>query len=133
MAFDRVVILNAGFKLCDGLFKHLLIKLVANLFDMAGLLVAQEVTSATQIQIMGRQFKASAQAIERLQDFETFLCLNRQSAVCGNSEERIGTRLAAPHASAKLIKCGQAKHIRTMNDKGIRAWDIKSGFNNRGR
>ena len=54
MAFNLVLIRNTGFKLRNGFFQHLLVKLIAYFLDVARLLVAQQVTRAAKIEIMRR-------------------------------------------------------------------------------
>jgi len=58
------IIGNARFQGSDRLFQHFLIKLITHFFDMARLLIAQQIACATQIKIMGSQHKACPQAFE---------------------------------------------------------------------
>ena len=50
----------------DGLFEHLLIELDPHLANVAGLFLTQEITGATDIQIVARQGEAGTQGVQRL-------------------------------------------------------------------
>ncbi len=53
-----------------GLLQHLLVEFVADLLDVAGLLLAQQVAGAADIEIVAGELEARAQRIERLQHLE---------------------------------------------------------------
>ena len=59
-----------AFRLVHRLLQHLLVKLEADFLDMAGLLVAQKIAGAADIEIVRGELEAGAERIERLQHFQ---------------------------------------------------------------
>ena len=57
----------------DRLLQHRLVQLEADLADVAGLLLAQQVAGAADVEIVGGQREAGAQRIERLQHLQALL------------------------------------------------------------
>ncbi len=53
-----------------GFFQHGLVEFVAHFADVAGLLLAQDVAGAADIEVVTGQREACAQRVERLQDFQ---------------------------------------------------------------
>ena len=84
------------FQRMNGLFEHGLIKLVAHLLDMTGLLLAEQVTRAAQIEVVARQRKAGAQAVERMQHLEPLLRLRRDLAVRRDGEHGVAAFREVP-------------------------------------
>src|SRR4029450_12976980 len=56
---------DTGFETRDRLFQHLLIKLEADLLNVPGLLLAQQVAGAPNVEIVRSKLKSGAQRIER--------------------------------------------------------------------
>ena len=71
---------DAGFEACDRFLQHLLIELEPNLLDVAGLLFAQQIAGAADVEIVRGELKSGAQGVERLQDFEPPFRLKRDAA-----------------------------------------------------
>ncbi len=65
----------------DRLVQHLLIELIADLLDMAGLFFAKQIAGAANVEIMARELEAGAERVERLQHLQPPLRLRRQRAV----------------------------------------------------
>ncbi len=59
------------------LLQHLLVELEADLLDVAGLLVAQQIAGAANVEIVRGELEAGAQRVERLQHLEAALGLRR--------------------------------------------------------
>src|SRR5680860_376085 len=57
----------------DGLFQHGLVELEAHFADMAGLLLAEEIAGASDIEVVTRQDEAGAQLVERLKHLQPLL------------------------------------------------------------
>ena len=55
----------------DRLAHHLLVELVADLLDVAGLLFAQKVAGAAQVEVVACELEAGAERVERLQHGES--------------------------------------------------------------
>src|SRR3954453_20456757 len=88
----------------DRVGKHLLIQLVADLLDVTRLLIPEEVTGATDVEVVARQLEPGAEGVERLQHFEPLLGLRRDLPVSRDSEQRVGARFRAPDPAAQLIE-----------------------------
>ncbi len=55
------------------LLQHRLVQLEADLADMAGLLLAEQIAGAPDVEIVARQHEARAERVERLQHLEPLL------------------------------------------------------------
>ena len=66
------------------LFEHLLIEFVTDFLDMAGLLVAQQVAGAADVEVVAGELEPGAERVERLQHFETFFRLRGERPVGGH-------------------------------------------------
>ena len=58
-------LLDARLQQRDRIGQHLLIELVADFLDMAGLLVAQQIAGAANVEIVARELEAGAERVER--------------------------------------------------------------------
>ena len=117
----------------DRLLQHLLVELVADLLDVAGLLVAEQVAGAADVEVVRGELEAGAERVERLQHLEPPLGLDGQRLVGRHGEERIGARLRAADAAAQLVELGQAEHVGAMHDQGVGGRDVEAGFDDRRR
>ena len=81
---------------------------VANLLDVAGLLLAQEVAGAAQVEIVACELKSGAQHVERLQHGEPLLRLRRDLGFGRDRERGVGTHLRATEAAAQLVELREA-------------------------
>ena len=68
---------NAGLQAHHGLFQHLLIELESDLLDVTRLLFSEQITGATNVEIVRRKLEAGAQRIERLQHLQPAFGLRR--------------------------------------------------------
>ena len=57
----------------NGIFQHLLVKLDADLADMARLFLAEQIARAANIHIVARELETCAELIERLDHLEPLL------------------------------------------------------------
>ena len=57
----------------DRLLQHRLVELEADLADVAGLLLAEQVAGAADVEVVARQREAGAERVERLQHLEALL------------------------------------------------------------
>ena len=81
MLFGRL--LDAGLELRHRVFQHLLVELVADLLDVAGLLLAQEIAGAADVEIVRGELEAGAEGVEGLQHLQAPLRLHRRG--CGSA------------------------------------------------
>src|SRR5579871_4447020 len=84
---------DAGLEARHRLLKHLLVELETDLLDMAGLLLAEQIAGAANIEIMGGEMEARPQRVERLQHLEPAFRLRRELAADRQRKERVGARL----------------------------------------
>ena len=116
----------------DGFLQHLLIKLDADLADMAGLFLAQQVACAANIEVMAGKLEAGAEGIELLDGVQTLLCGFGQFLVLRERQVSISTLFGAANTSAQLVKLCQAEHFRLVDDHCVGVRNIKAGFHNGG-
>ena len=64
---------DAGLEARHRLFQHLLVKLVADFLDVAGLLLAEQIAGAADVEIVRGELETGAERIERLQHLEPAL------------------------------------------------------------
>ena len=117
----------------DGLVQHLLVKLVADFFDMSGLFVAEQIAGAANVEIVAGELEARAKRVERLQHFEPLLRLRRDRLVDRRGEQGVGAGFRASDAAAQLIKLRKAEHVGAIDDQGIGGRNIEAGFDDIGR
>ena len=59
-----------GAQLGDRVLQHLLVELDADLADVAGLLLAQQIAAAADVEVVAGELEAGAQAVQRLQHLQ---------------------------------------------------------------
>ena len=80
---------NTGLEVEDRLLQHRLIELEADLLDMAGLFLAQQIAGAADVEVVRGQLEAGAQCLQRLQHLQPPLRLRRDLLLCRQREQRI--------------------------------------------
>ena len=100
---------------------------------MAGLLFAEKIAGAADVEVMACQLKARPQRVEGLQHLEPPLGALRELAFRRDREQRIGARLRAPDAAAQLVKLGEAELVGAVHDERVGARDVETRFDDRGR
>src|SRR6266436_8706973 len=93
----------------DRLLEQMLIELDADLADMAGLLVAEEIAGAANVEVVARQLKSGAQGVEGLHDFEPALRGWGELSSLRQGQVGVSADLAAPDPAAQLIKLRQTE------------------------
>ena len=68
-----------------------------------------------------------------MQHLQPPLGLRRQRLSDRQGEQRIGTRLGAPHPAAQLVELGKAEHVGAMDDQRVGGGNVQSGLNDGGR
>ena len=115
------------------LLQHLLVELEADLLDVAGLLVAEQIAGAADVEVVDGELEAGAERVERLQHLQPALGLRRDLAVGRQREQRIGAQLGAADAAAQLVELRQAEHVGAVHDQRVGGRDVEAGFDDRGR
>ena len=113
---------------CHRLLQELLVELDADLADMAGLLLAQKVAGAADVEVVAGELEARAQRVERLHDLEPLGRRLVQRLARRHGEIGIGAGLAAADAAAQLVELGQAEHVGAMDDHGVGVADVEARF-----
>ena len=124
---DLVVSL-ARAHLRHGFFQHLLIKLDADFAHMAGLLFAQKIARAADVEVVAGDREARAQLIERLQHLQPPLRRLGQLPVGGRRQIGVSALLGAADAAAQLIKLRQAEHVGAMHDQRVGGRECRGRF-----
>ena len=68
---------DAGLEARHRLLQHLLIELEPDLLDVAGLLLAEQIAGAADVEVVRGKLESGAQRVERLQHLEPPLGLRR--------------------------------------------------------
>ena len=109
----------------DRLFEHVLVELDADLADMPGLLVAEQIAGAADVEVVARQLKPGAQSVQGLHDFEPALRGRRQLLLLRQGQIGVGAHLAAPDAAAQLVELRQAEHVGAVHDHRVGRRDVE--------
>ena len=117
----------------DRFFQHGLVKLDADILDMAGLFFAKQITAATQVQVMGGQGETGSQGIQRLHDLQALFRTVRDRLPHGRGEIGICACLRTTDPATQLIQLGQAETIGTVHDERVRGGDVDPGLNDGSR
>ena len=120
--------LAAALELGDRLFQHLLVELEADFLDVAGLLLAEQVAGAANVEVVAGELEAGAERVERLQHLQPPLGRVGQLAVGRQREQRIGAHLGAPDAAAQLVELRQAEHVGAVHDQRVGGRNVEAGF-----
>ena len=124
---------DAGLEAEHRLFQHLLVELEADLLDVAGLFLAEQIAGAADVEIVRGKLEAGAERVERLQHLEPPLRLRRDLALRRQREQRIGAQLGAADAAAQLIELRQAEAVGAVHDQRIGGRNVEAGFDDGGR
>ena len=100
---------------------------------MPGLLLAEQIAGAADIEIVGSKLEPGPQRLQRLQHGEPAFGLRRDLLLRRQREQRIGAQLRAPHPAAQLIELSEPEHVGAVHDQRIRRGNIEAGFDDGGR
>ena len=115
------------------LLQHLLVELEADFLDVAGLLLAEKIAGAADVEIVGGELEAGAERVKRLQDLEPLLRLRGDLSRRRQGEQCVGARLGAPHPAAQLIELGEAEHVGAVDDQGVGGRNVEARLHDGGR
>ena len=124
---------HAGLEVEDRLLQHRLIELEADLLDVAGLFLAEQIAGAADVEVVRGELEAGAQRFQRLQHLQPPLGLRGDLLLRRQREQRIGAQLRAPDPAAQLIELRQAEHVGAVHDQRVGGGDIEAGLDDRGR
>ncbi len=95
---------------------------------MAGLLLAEKIARAADVEVVAGELEAGAQAFERLQHLQPPLRRIGQLSVSRHGKQRIGTLLGPADAAADLVELGEAEIVGPMHDQRIGVGDVEARF-----
>ena len=116
----------------DRVLQHLLVQLDADLADMAGLLVAQQVAGAADVEVVAGQREAGAQRVQRLHHRQPLLRRGRQPVVRRPGQIGVAALLAAPDPAAQLIELPQAEHVGAVDHQRVHRRHVEAAFDDVG-
>ncbi len=99
---------------------------------MPALLAAQEISSAADFKVEGRNPEARPEVAEFANRRQTLPGYRRQRLFGRNQQVRIGPPVRSPHSSSQLIQLRQAIPIGAVNHDGVRVPDIEAVFDDGG-
>ena len=95
---------------------------------MAGLLLAQQIAGAADVEVVAGELKTRAQRIERLHDVEPLLRRLVQGMPRRHGQVGVGAGLAPADASPQLIELSQPEHVGPMDHHGVGVPDVEPRF-----
>src|ERR1019366_2792913 len=101
--------------------------------DVAALLAAQQISSATQFQIERRYFESCAQIAELLERRQPPSCQVAEFAIGRNEQIGIGPAVRAAHASAQLVQLRKPVPIGAVDDDGVAQRNVEAILDDGGR
>ena len=109
-----------------------MIQLEADLLDVAGLLLAEQIAGPADVEVVRGELKSGAERIERLQHLEASLGLRRDFFL-RQGKKRVGPHLGAPYPSAQMVKLREPEHVGAMDDQRVGGRDVETRLDDRGR
>ena len=116
----------AGLQLGDLLVQHVLVELEADLADVAGLLLAEEVAGAADVEVLGGEGEAGAEAVEGAEDAQALFGLGGELLARLGHDEGVGAELGAADAAADLVELGEAEHVGALDDQRVGGGDVEA-------
>ena len=117
----------------DRVLEHRLVELEADLPDVAGLLVAEQVARAADVEIVAGELETRAKAVELASTFSRFSRRLGDRAVLRRGQVGIGAQLRSPDAAAQLVELREAEAVGAMDDEGVGARDVEPALDDRRR
>ncbi len=98
---------------------------------MAGLLVAEQVPRAADLEVAHRDLEAGAELRVVRERGQPLARLARERGRRGVEQVRVGALARAAHAPADLVELGQPELVRALHDQRVRARDVEAGLDDR--
>ena len=114
------------------LLQHLLVEFEADLLDVAGLLFAEQIAGAADVEVVAGELEAGAERVQRLQHLQAAVGGVGQLLVRGQREQRIGAHLGAADTAPELVELRQAEHVGPVHDQRVGGRDVEAGFHDGG-
>src|SRR3546814_19597401 len=93
------------------LLQHLLVELDADLADVAGLLLAQQVAGTADVEVVAGELEAGTEAVQRLHHVQALLRRRAEDTPRRQREVGIAALLGTAAAAAALVNRRQAQQV----------------------
>src|SRR3954454_8815388 len=107
-----------------GLVEHRHVELEAERRDVAGLLVAEQVAGAADLEVAHRDLEPGAELGVVAQRAQALGRLLRQRGRARVQEVRVRALARAAHATADLVELGEAEQVGALDDQRVRLRDV---------
>lgn len=128
-----VVTVGKGFEELDFGFDELGVQLVTDGDHLAGLLGAEEVAGAANLEVAEGEGVTAAEVSEFLEGIKTRHRVFGEGFVAVEEAVGVGLAVAATDATAKLIELAEAEVFDVVDNDGVGVGDVESVFDDRGR
>ena len=118
-------------QLADRLFQEFRVHLEADRCDLSGLLAAQNVSCAADLQILRRDAEAGAEVGELLDGGEAFARVARQNAIARHQQITERQPVTAADAPAELVKLRKAETLRMVDEDRVARWNVDAILDDR--
>ena len=95
---------------------------------MTGLLAAEQVTRAANLQVLHGQLQARAELVVGRHGLQTLVGNLAEGLVHRVQEVRVGALASTTHASAQLVQLAQAVVLGVVHDERVRVRDVQAGL-----
>src|SRR4051794_11452204 len=112
----------------DRLVEHAHVQLEPERRDVAGLLVAEEVAGAADLEVAHRDLEAGAELGVVAERAEALRRLLRQRGRARVQEVRVRALATPAHAPADLVELGEPEQVRALDDQRVRLRDVDAGL-----
>ena len=115
----------------DGLhcaFEHFHIQGETDRLDLTALAIAEQLTGATDFQVMGGQDEAGAKVLSVTDGLQALLRVVGHLFAWWSQQVGIGLVVAAANTTAQLVQLGQAELVSALNDDGVGARHVDPSF-----
>ena len=124
----------AGLLLEDRVLEHRLVKLEADLLDVARLLVAEQIAGAANVEVVAGELEAGAEAVEIGQHLQPFLgAFGHLSGRARSSDRRRRGSSTGPTRPRSWYSWARPKRSARWTIKRVGGRDVEPAFDDRGR
>ena len=120
--------LLAGLQSGDRALQQFHVQVVADLLDLSALLIAQKLSGAANLQIVGGQRESGAELLERFQRLEPLDRVGRHGLARRGDQIGIGAVVRSSHAAAQLVDLRQAEAVGAIDDDGVRGRHVDAAL-----
>jgi hypothetical protein len=113
------------------LVEHLHVELEAERGDVPGLLVAEQVAGAAQLEVAHGDLEARAELGVVAQGAQALLGVLRQRGRRGVQQVGVGALARPADPPADLVELGQAEHVGALDDERVRLRDVDARLDDR--